>query len=271
MSAHLIRCLCCLGGMLLGPALVAQGASGPPPGPALGKSELDALVGPVALYPDLVLSHVIEASKDPAALVAAGDLLGKPGGDIKPEKSWPGAVKVLMHVPSVLQMLDSSLSWTTRLGNAEKRSPQELLAAVQRVRRKAKAAGNLVSDDKQKVVESGDLLKIELADPSVLYVPQYDPSQLFDGHESDADSDPWFTYGPAITITGYKNVATGLASLEYVHRSQVSHHHYYGDGSHDGQARPHEVYRVHNVYPWRGYGFDHHGHGHGHGGHHHHH
>jgi len=267
MTGQFLRCLCCLGIILFGPVMAAPAQSLLPPGTPLTDPELDALVAPVALYPDLLLAQVVEASKDPSALVAAGDLVTKPGDNVKPPAGWPGAVKALMHIPSALQMMDESLPWTTRLGNAVKRSHPHVIEAVQRVRVKALDAGNLVSDDKQKVEQIGGVVKIELADPAVLYVPKYDPSQMFDKH--GPDSEPWLTYGPPITIPGFKNVADGLASVEYVHTEAQYHHHYYGEPAEETTRTRVVTTRGIRLRPWRGWRYD--PFDHDHHGHHHHH
>jgi hypothetical protein len=53
-----------------------------------------------------------------------------------------------------------------------------VIEAVQAFRRKAKAAGNLKSDDKQVVKVEQEIVIIEPADPQVIYVPQYNPSTV---------------------------------------------------------------------------------------------
>lgn len=256
----LFRHLACLAGLALGPTLAAQGApTGPPVGPPLSDEQLEALVAPFALYPDLLVAQVIEASKDPSTLVAAGDLLASPGGGAKPPKQWPGAVKALLHVPTVIELMDQSLPWTTRLGNAVKRSHPPVLQAVQRVRVKVSAAGNLVSDDKLKVVPGGEgVLKIELVDPATLFVPEYDPEQLYVKHE--AGGEPWIHYGPGITIPGFKDVAAGLASAEYVHTEQQSHNHYYGEQGHTTTR----VIHTPGIARWSGWGYHNDNHHHHH-------
>lgn len=251
MAGHLFRFLFCLGVMCFGANMAAEAQSTVPPGPALTEPQLDSLVAPVALYPDVLLAQVTQASMDPSAVVAAGDLLTNSSGKA-PQASpeWPGAVKALLHVPSALQLMDQGLPWTTRLGNAVKRSPEDVQAAVQRVRVKVLDAGNLVSDAKINVARNEDVVQIELADPAVLYVPQYDPAQMFEKH--GAGSDAWFSYGPPISIPGYKNVADGLASVEYVHSAPQYHHHYYEHQS-ERETQTREVRRGGRRLPWRGW------------------
>ena len=256
MARQLFHSLFCLGAMCFGVNMAAEAQSTVPLGPALTESQLDALVAPVALYPDVLLAQVIQASMEPSAVVAAGDLLTNSSGKVQASPEWPGAVKALLHVPSALQLMDQSLPWMTRLGNAVKRSSKDVQAAVQRVRVKVIGAGNLVSDSKIHVARNEDVVLIELADPAVLCVPEYDPGEMFENHQADqADRDAWFSYGPPISIPGYKNVAEGLASVEYVHSAPQYHHHYY-DRQSERETQTRGRRRRGGRLPWRGWQLD---------------
>src|SRR5580658_241354 len=79
--------------------------------------------------------------------------------------------------------MDKNLSWTSSLGEAYVNQQQDVMDAVQRMRQKAKTAGNLQSNDQVKVEEKDHDLEIQPADPDVVYVPEYDP---------------WLVYGPGL-------------------------------------------------------------------------
>lgn len=51
--------------------------------------------------------------------------------------------------------------------------------AVQNLRRRAQVAGNLRSDERQRIVQTGPLLVVQPADPQIIYVPYYDPRVVY--------------------------------------------------------------------------------------------
>ena len=75
-------------------------------------------------------------------------------------------------------MMSGDLDWTAALGEAVVEDQGEVLEAIQVFRRKAQAAGNLKSDDKQVVKVEKEIIKIVPADPQVIYVPQYNPTTV---------------------------------------------------------------------------------------------
>jgi len=76
----------------------------------------------------------------------------------------------LIAIPSVLEMLNTKIDWTQKLGNA---------VIVQRLRAKAQANNKLQTTEQQKIVVSQEqgrqIIAIEPTDPSTVYVPYYDP------------------------------------------------------------------------------------------------
>lgn len=158
-------------GCLLPTAVCAQDA-------ALG--ELEELVGPVALYPDDLLSIVLPASTVPLQIVEADRWIkqNKGNADAVPKDSWDDAVKSLVNYPDVVAMMSEDLDWTSALGEAVATDQQAVMDAVQSFRRRAEGAGNLKSDDKQTVVVEQEVVKIVQADPQVIYVPQYQPQTV---------------------------------------------------------------------------------------------
>src|SRR5215470_9742642 len=120
--------------------------------------QLESLVAPIALYPDSLLAQVLAASTYPLQIVTAqrwvqqnSNLKGKQLVEAAGRQDWDPSVQALVVFPTVLQMLDQSLDWTTALGNAFLAQQSDVMAAVQRMRMKAQQSGKLQSDAHQQV------------------------------------------------------------------------------------------------------------------------
>ena len=144
--------------------------------------QLQQLVAPIALYPDSLVAQVLAASTFPEQVVEADrwvqahpDLKGTGLGNAVEQQPWDPSVKALTGFPSVLGNMDKNLSWTSSLGDAYYNQQQEVMDAVQVMRRKAQDAGNLKSTPQQAVTEKDSAIDIEPVDPEVVYVPAYDP------------------------------------------------------------------------------------------------
>jgi hypothetical protein len=154
-----------------------------PPGDAAAApspEELEKLVGRIALYPDDLVAVILPASTNPLQIVQADRFLDKRKADPKLpiDDSWDDAVKTLLNYPDVVKSMSADLDWTSDLGEAVVTDQGAVLEAVQVFRRKAQSAGNLKSDDKQKVVVEKEVITIVPADPQVIYVPQYNPTTV---------------------------------------------------------------------------------------------
>ncbi len=142
--------------------------------------QLDTLVAPIALYPDALVANILPASTFPVQIVEAERVVqsGTPAQDELSQ--WDPSIQALAsNVPSVLKMMNDRLSWTTELGQQVAANQGAVMAAIQRVRAKAQAAGNLGSNDRQTVTTQGDTIIIQPTNPQVIYVPQYDPVAIF--------------------------------------------------------------------------------------------
>jgi uncharacterized membrane protein YgcG len=154
----------------------------PAPAPQQSPQELDQLVAPIALYPDALVAQILAAATQPTEIVEADRWLQQhPGlkGDALAKavdaQSWDPGVKALTQFPGLLQMMDKNLSWTSSLGEAYVNGQQNVLDAVQVMRRRAQQAGNLKSTAQESVTTQGTTIVIEPANPQVVYVPEYDP------------------------------------------------------------------------------------------------
>ena len=140
--------------------VMAQTPNSPPASSqeSLKPQELEALVAPIALYPDTLLAEVLMASTYPLEVVQADRWLtankNMKGDQFKAavdKLSWDGSVKALVATPSVLTMMSSKLDWTQKLGDAFLAHQTEMMDAVQRLRTKAQANNQLTSTKEQKV------------------------------------------------------------------------------------------------------------------------
>jgi hypothetical protein len=152
--------------------------------------QLQQLVAPIALYPDSLVAQVLAASTFPEQVVEADrwaqanpDLKGDALGQAVDQQPWDPSVKALAAFPSVLGNMDKNLSWTSSLGDAYYNQQQDVMDAVQVMRRRAQAAGNLKSTPQQTVDTSGqnDDIAIQPASPTVVYVPAYNPWLVYGG------------------------------------------------------------------------------------------
>jgi len=144
--------------------------------------QLQQLVAPIALYPDSLVAQVLAASTFPEQVVEADrwvqahpDLKGEDLGKAVDEQPWDPSVKALAAFPSVLGNMDKNLSWTSSLGDAYYNQQQDVMDAVQVMRKKAQDAGNLKTTPQQTVAAQDSNITIEPADPDEVYIPAYDP------------------------------------------------------------------------------------------------
>src|SRR5207245_376541 len=103
----------------------------------------------------------------------------KARGDAAANQTWDASVQGLVVLPDVLKRLDQNVSWTSDLGNAFLAQQQDVMDAVQRLRRKASASGALQSSPQQTVSTATEgnqtYIEIQPANTQVVYVPQYNP------------------------------------------------------------------------------------------------
>ena len=154
--------------------------------PVFSSQELDAMLAPIALYPDSLLSQVLMASTYPLEIVQAArwsKSSGNKGGDAAlarvSDQNWDPSVQSLVAFPQVLAMMSEQLDWTQKLGDAFLAQEAEVMNGIQRLRMQAQRAGNLSSNAQQNVATQGQIIVIEPAQPTVIYVPAYNPSVVF--------------------------------------------------------------------------------------------
>ncbi len=146
----------------------------------LPPSELDRLLGPIALYPDPLLAQLLPAATLPSEVVMADRYL-QAGGDPNQVdmQPWDPSVKAMARFPAILKWMDDNLGWTTQLGQAFLYQQQDVMDAVQRLRNEAMALGNLQSTPEETVVNDGGYIEILPTNPEVVYVPVYQPDMIY--------------------------------------------------------------------------------------------
>jgi len=176
-------------------AALAQGQSAPPAASGeqlLKPEELEALVAPIALYPDTLLAQILMASTYPLEVVQA-ERWANENKNLKDDQlkaavdkqAWDETVKALVATPDVLKMMSSKLDWTEKLGDAVLAQQPDVMDAIQRLRSKAQANNKLSSTKEQKVSvkqeQNKQVIVIEPTNPDTIYVPYYDPKVVYGG------------------------------------------------------------------------------------------
>jgi hypothetical protein len=208
--------------LLLIPAIAtAQTPSSPAPASSdqlLKPEQLEALVAPIALYPDSLLSSVLMASTYPLEIVQAERWLThnkKLSGDALKaavdKHAWDASVKALIATPPVLAMMNSELDWTHKLGDAVLAQQTDVMEAIQRSRLRAQENDKLTTTPEQKVtVEQQDnrrTVVIEQASDDMVYVPAYDPGVVY-GAWPYSDYPPYYWGYPS--YWGYPAIGAGV-------------------------------------------------------------
>jgi len=156
--------------------------------PHYSSAQLDQMLAPIALYPDPLLGQILMAATYPLEVVEADRWARNPKNAALrnaqltaalEQQPWDPSVKSLVPFPQVLRMMDSNLQWTERLGDAFLANEPGVMDSIQRLRKRAKAAGKLRSTQKEAVTAEDQAIAIEPASPEMVYVPVYDPSYAY--------------------------------------------------------------------------------------------
>jgi hypothetical protein len=140
--------------------------------------KVEELVAPIALYPDVLVAQILAAATQPAEVVHAAlwlenhrDASAFELAQAVDGQPWDASIKALTLFPDVLAAMNRDRAWTTALGEAFAADPADVLGAVQAMRRKARAAGELASSSEQRVVAWSDRILIEPTNPDFVHVP----------------------------------------------------------------------------------------------------
>src|SRR5881628_390486 len=205
------------------PPPAAQPAQAQPPGDddvqPFKPEELEAIVAPIALYPDPLVAQVMMAATYPLEVIQAARLMkGNPNlkdtalNEELKKYDWDDSVKSLCSFPQTLELLNEKIDWMQKLGDAFLDQRKDTMDAIQRMRAKAQAQGNLQSNEQQKVIVEAaaaqpaapgqpappaeqTVIKIEPVNPQVVYVPSYNPTVVYGSYPPAYP--PYYPYPPA--------------------------------------------------------------------------
>lgn len=234
--------------------------------PAFTSAQIDQWVAPVALYPDPLLSQVLMAATYPTNVVQAVQwsrdnptLQGDAAIQAVSGQPWDPSVKSLVAFPQLMALMGENPEWVQNLGDAFLAQPQEVMGSVQRLRQLAQQTGALKSTPQQTVsstpkkteappaaVQSSGsapaptVIKIEPADPQVVYVPNYNPATVYGSWPNTAYPPVYLPPPPGQQFAesfvkgfGYSlGVATTYALFSNIDWDDDNHHH--DDDHHDG-------------------------------------
>ena len=185
--------------------------------------QLQQLVAPVALYPDDLLGEILMASSYPYEVAMAAQWRNdNPGlsGDYLTnaveQQPWDPSVKSLTEFPQVLQMMNSNMDWTEKLGEAFLDDQPDLMASVQQLRRQAVTSGALASSQQMSVVDQGGYITVNPTDASQVYVPYYNPATVFSPWQYPDDAPYAFAQpqGVAYVSGGYFAYYPGIVVVD---------------------------------------------------------
>jgi hypothetical protein len=198
------------------------------------KQQLENLMARVALYPDPLLAQILVAATFDEEIEEASRLVRRHRNLDIDGQPWDVSVKAVAHYPTVIHMMADDIDWTVAIGQAYVEQPEDVMAAVQFLRRQAHRAGNLVSNDHHRVIVEREYVEIVPYRPNVIFVPVYEPEIVF--------------FRPAAVITFGVAFPIGvwlIHDFDWQTR-RVYYHGWRGDRPWIVQSRPHV--RITNVY-----------------------
>jgi hypothetical protein len=211
---------------------------GQPTDMSFSADELDALLAPIALYPDPLLAQILPAATFIDQIDEAARYVRQYGNSVQiDDQPWDVSVKAVAHYPDVLFMMDQKYDWTVSLGQAFINQQQDVMDAIQRLRAEAQDEGNLSTTPQQAVVDEDGYIRIVPAQPEMIYVPQYDPFVVY------MESSP--SYGFITFSIGFSIGAWLDRDCDW-HGRRIFYHGWQGGGW-VGRARPY-IHDQRNIY-----------------------
>jgi hypothetical protein len=242
------------------PPPAAAAEPGPPPGAATAQ-ELQELVSPIALYPDVLVAQILAGSTYPTQVVEADrwlkqnpNLTGDQLAAQVNQQPWDPSIKSLTQFPTVLQTMNDSLAWTSALGEAYYNQPADVMNAIQVLRNMAVNAGTLKSTEQQTVqvqpapstAQGGgqpsvqQTVIIQPAQQSTVYVPQYNPTSAYG---APVPAPPGYT-GSDLLLTGILSFGAGILLGSLINNG----HNYWGCNWYPHGGGGSSVHYNNNVY-----------------------
>ena len=260
------------------PAPTAQAApvAAPDVPVAYTAAQIDQWVAPVALYPDALLSQVLMAATYPANVIQAAQwsrdnprMQGDAAVQAVAGQPWDPSVKSLVAFPQLMSLMGENPPWVQNLGDAFLAQPKDVMDSVQRLRLLAQQTGALQSTPQQTVTTvaktapvkaasstststststpAPTVIKIESADPQVVYVPTYNPGTVYGTWPNTSYPPVYLPPPPGEQFTdslvkglGFSlGVATTYAifsNIDWDNDDDWDHHHH-DDDHHGGYSR----------------------------------
>ena len=110
--------------------------------------ELQAVVAPIALYPDALVAQILSAATFPDQVAIASywvaqnkGLTGSALVSAVDKQTWDQSVKALTEFPSVLNNMAQNLSWTSQLGEDYHNQQADVMTAIQTLARQSERSG----------------------------------------------------------------------------------------------------------------------------------
>lgn len=154
--------------------------------PVFTRAELDQMLAPIALYPDTVLSHILIAATYPLEVIEAErwtrsnrHLQAEDAVNAAALEGWDPSVAALTAFPDLLGRMSDELEWTQNLGDAFLADEGRVMDAIQHLREKAYASGQLKRMKHVKTHRDNRIIVIEPAVERVVYVPYYDTRLVY--------------------------------------------------------------------------------------------
>jgi hypothetical protein len=168
----------------------------PAPPPAPVQSPMEALLAPIALYPDPLIALILPASTFPEEISAASAYLVQYGDPTRIDSQpWDPSVRALAHYPTVITWMADNMAWTQALGSAFASSPSGVMAAIQSLRARAMASGALAPTPQEQVYSDDGDIEIVPAQPDVVYVPAYDTGVVYSDIPYVGYAGPFMDFG----------------------------------------------------------------------------
>ncbi|WP_336218533.1 DUF3300 domain-containing protein [Citrobacter amalonaticus] len=259
------------------PSVPVPAPAAPVAKPTFTSAQIDQWVAPIALYPDPLLSQVLMASTYPANVVQAVQWSrdnptqqGDAAIQAVASQPWDPSVKSLVAFPQLMSLMGGNPEWVQNLGDAFLAQPQDVMDSVQRLRLLAQQTGALKSTPQQTVTATpkksvattsstsstssstasapaSTVIKIEPADPQVVYVPSYNPSTVYGTWPNTAYPPVYLPPTPGEQFAGsfvkgfgYSlGVATTYALFSNIDWDDDDDHHHHDDDHHGDYGYQH--------------------------------
>jgi hypothetical protein len=220
------------------------------------QGELDALLAPIALQSDGVVSQVLIASTYPEEVAAAANwaranphMRGDAALRAVEREPWDPAVKALVAFPELLIRMADSPQWMRDLGQAFIQQQAQVMDTVQALRQRAQAAGHLKTTDQYSVSQEGEAIVVQPR-TQIVYVPYYDPYVVYGAwwwpHYRPVYWHPWVPR-PVFISHGfwYAKPYWHQRHVHVVHRPVHVHHHHQHVATGKWHHRSHLVGKPH--------------------------